>query len=131
MLSKVNLIIQLIKMNKAYPQEPEKPVEVKKEYGRAKASRAGELVPLYSDIEGNNVATEVTDGTRLQVVEKIGDYYKVIYNDSELYIRADQFKLDGLTTVQVIAIILSVIVVLTGALIFAITSATKKKEENQ
>ncbi|MBO7221501.1 MAG: hypothetical protein J6V37_00475 [Clostridia bacterium] len=113
------------------PQEPEKPVEVKKEYGRAKASRAGELVPLYSDIEGNNVATEVTDGTRLQVVEKIGDYYKVKYNDSELYIRADQFKLDGLTTVQVIAIILSVIVVLTGALIFAITSATKKKEENQ
>ena len=113
------------------PQEPEKPVEVKKEYGRAKASRAGELVPLYSDIEGNNVATEVADGTRLQVVEKIGDYYKVKYNDSELYIRADQFKLDGLTTVQVIAIILSVIVVLTGALIFAITSATKKKEENQ
>ena len=113
------------------PQEPEKPVEVKKDYGRAKASRAGELVPLFSVADNTMVVAEVTDGTRLEVVEQAGEYYKVIYNGTELLIRADQFKLEGLTTVQIIAIILSVVVVLAGGLIFMVTSLAKKKEENQ
>ena len=113
------------------PQEPEKPVEVKKDYGRAKASRAGELVPLFSVADNTIVVAEVTDGTRLEVVEQAGEYYKVIYNGTELLIRADQFKLEGLTTVQIIAIILSVVVVLAGGLIFMVTSLAKKKEENQ
>ena len=67
----------------------------------------------------------------LEVVEKIGDYYKVIYENNEVLIHKDQFKLEGLTTVQIIAIILSVVVVLSGGLIFMVTSLSKKKEQNQ
>ena len=110
--------------------KPEKPEKVDTEYGRAKASRAGELVSLYS-LDGSTVVTSVADGTKLEVVEKIGEYYKVKHNGDEVLIHQDHFKLDGLTTVQIVAIILSVIVVLTGGLIFAVTSLSKKKEENQ
>ena len=77
------------------------------------------------------VVAQVTDGTRLEVIEKMGDYYKVKYNDTEVLIHKDHFKLDGLTTVQIIAIVLSVIVVLAGGLIFMVTSLSKKKEEKE
>ena len=110
--------------------KPEKPEKVETEYGRAKASRAGELVALYS-LDGSKVVSSVADGTKLEVVEKIGEYYKVKYDGGEVLIHQDRFKLDGLTTVQIIAIILSVVVVLAGGLIFAVTSLSKKKEEKQ
>ena len=113
------------------PQTPELPEKVSKDYGRAKSSRAGELVSLFSVADSNVVVARVTDGTRLEVVEKIGDFYKVKYDEGEVLIHKDQFKLDGLTTVQIIAIVLSVVVVLAGGLIFMVTSLSKKKEENQ
>ena len=112
-------------------EKPEKPEKVNKDYGRAKASRAGELVKLYSTEDNTVVVAQVTDGTRLEVVEKMGDYYKVKYNDTEVLIHKDHFKLDGLTTVQIIAIVLSVIVVLAGGLIFMVTSLSRKKEEKE
>ena len=111
-------------------QKPQQTEKVSKEYGRAKASRAGELVFLYST-DGKTVVAKVADGTRLEVVEKVGNFYKVKYNGAEVLIHRDQFKLDGLTTVQIVAIILSVVVVLAGGLIFMVTSLSKKKEENQ
>ena len=113
------------------PEKPEKPEKVNKDYGRAKASRAGELVNLYSAQDNNVVVAQVTDGTKLEVVEKIGDFYKVKYEGADVLIHKDQFKLDGLTTVQIIAIVLSVVVVLAGGLIFMVTSLSKKKEEKQ
>ncbi len=111
--------------------KPEMPEKVNKDYGRAKSSRAGELVNLYSTQDSNIIVAKVTDGTRLEVVEKIGDFYKVKYNNEDVLIHKNQFKLDGLTTVQIIAIVLSVVVVLAGGLIFMVTSLSKKKEENQ
>ncbi len=113
------------------PEKPQEPEKVNKDYGRAKASRVGELVNLYSVDDSNIIVTQVADGTKLEVVEKIGDYYKVIYENNEVLIHKDQFKLEGLTTVQIIAIILSVVVVLSGGLIFMVTSLSKKKEQNQ
>jgi hypothetical protein len=109
---------------------PQQEEEVKADYGRAKASRAGEYVPLYSSI-GGDVAISVKDGTRLEIIEKVGDYYKVKWDDGEYFVRQDQFKLDGLTTVQIVAIVLSIVVVMAGGLIFAVTSLTRKKEENR
>jgi hypothetical protein len=113
------------------PEKPQEPEKVNKDYGRAKASRVGEFVNLYSADDSNIIVTQVADGTKLEVVEKIGDYYKVIYENNEVLIHKDQFKLEGLTTVQIIAIILSVVVVLSGGLIFMVTSLSKKKEQNQ
>ena len=113
------------------PEKTEKPEKVSKNYGRAKSSRAGELVNLYSTTDSNMVVAQVTDGTRLEIVEKVGDFFKVIYNGNQALIHKDQFKLDGLTTVQIIAIVLSVVVVLAGGLIFMVTSLSKKKEENK
>ena len=118
---------KVVSIGPIIPNNPSKE-EVKADYGRAKASRAGELVPLYSS--NGNVATHVTDGTKLEIVEKVGDYYKVVYEEQEYLIHKDQFKLDGLTTVQVVAIVLSIVVVLAGTLVFAVTSLTRKKEEN-
>ena len=105
-------------------------VVVKVDYGRAKASRAGELVPLFSAETGEMIVA-VKDGTKLEIVEKVGDYYKVKYEGIELLIHQDDFKLDGLTTVQIIAIVLSIVVVLAGVLVFMVTNITKKKEDNR
>ena len=112
------------------PNPPQKEEEVKADYGRAKSTRAGEYVPLYESI-GGDVAISVKDGTRLEIVEKVGDYYKVKCEGNEYFIHQDQFKLDGLTTVQIVAIVLSIVVVLAGSLVFAVTSLTRKKEENR
>ena len=110
--------------------DPVEPEEVKVDYGRAKASRAGELVPLFSAETGEMIVA-VKDGTKLEIVEKVGDYYKVKYEGAELLIHQDDFKLDGLTTVQIIAIVLSIVVVLAGTLVFMVTNITKKKEDNR
>ena len=110
--------------------DPIEPEEVKVDYGRAKASRAGELVPLFSAETGEMIAA-VKDGTKLEIVEKVGDYYKVKYEGTELLIHQDDFKLDGLTTVQIIAIVLSIVVVLAGGLVFMVTNITKKKEDTK
>ena len=110
--------------------DPVEPEEVKVDYGRAKASRAGELVPLFSAETGEMIVA-VKDGTKLEIVEKVGDYYKVKYEGTELLIHQDDFKLDGLTTVQIIAIVLSIVVVLAGTLVFMVTNITKKKEDNR
>lgn len=110
--------------------DPVEPEEVKVNYGRAKASRAGELVPLFSAETGDMVVA-VKDGTKLEIIEKVGDYYKVKYEGKELLIHQDDFKLDGLTTVQIIAIVLSIVVVLAGGLVFMVTNITKKKEDNK
>ncbi len=105
--------------------------EVKVHYGRAKASRVGEFVNLYSDANGTTVVASVKDSTKLEIVEKVGDYYKVVYEGAEVYIHESEFKLDGLTTVQIVAIVLSVVVVLAGSLVFAVTSLARKKEETK
>ena len=110
--------------------DPVEPEEVKVDYGRAKASRAGELVPLFSAETGEMIVA-VKDGTKLEIVEKVGDYYKVKYEGAELLIHQDDFKLDGLTTVQIIAIVLSIVVVLAGGLVFMVTNITKKKEDTK
>ena len=110
--------------------DPVEPEEVKVDYGRAKASRAGELVPLFSSETGEMIVA-VKDGTKLEIVEKVGDYYKVKYEGMELLIHQDDFKLDGLTTVQIVAIVLSIVVVLAGTLVFMVTNITKKKEDNR
>ena len=110
--------------------DPVEPEEVKVDYGRAKSSRAGELVPLFSTETGEMIVA-VKDGTKLEIIEKVGDYYKVKYEGTELLIHQDDFKLDGLTTVQIIAIGLSIVVVLAGVLVFMVTNITKKKEDNK
>ncbi len=111
------------------PHQQEKPIEeVKVNYGRAKASRVGELVNLYADANGQTVVTSVKDSTKLEIIEKVGEYYKVVHEGQEVFIHESQFKLNGLTTVQVVAIVLSVVVLLAGTLVFAVTTLIKKKE---
>lgn len=109
------------------PAEPEKPKAV---YGRTKADRAGGSVRIYSSPdEYSEVVLSLTDGVKVEIVETLDGFYLVRYNDVTGYVKADEIELDGLTTVQIIAIVLSVVVVLVGALVFVITYQTKQKME--
>lgn len=111
------------------PPEPEKPKAV---YGRAKADRAGGVVNLYSSASDNStIVVSVTDGVKLEVLETLDGYYFVKYGDNLGYVKSDELELEGLTTVQIIAIVLSVVVVVAGALIFVVTYRTKRKIEEQ
>lgn len=109
------------------PEEPEKPKAV---YGRAKADRAGGTVNIYSSPDdGSEVLWALTDGVKVEVLETLDDYYLVGYGDVTGYVKIDQIELDGLTTVQIIAIVLSVVVVLASVLVFLVTYQTKRKME--
>lgn len=99
-------------------------------YGKAVADRAGGLVSVYASPDTESaVIAEVTDGARVEVLEDCGDYYYVSVDGVYGYMQKSRVKLDGLTTVQIIAIALSAAVVLVGAVIFTVTYYTRKKEK--
>lgn len=99
-------------------------------FGKAVADRAGGLVSVYSLPDtASAVIAEITDGTRVEVLEDNGEYYYVSVNGLYGYMSKSDVKLEGLTTVQIIAIALSAVVIATGAVIFAVTYHTRKKEK--
>lgn len=101
-------------------------------YGKAKATRVGGLVSIYSSTGKNAKSlTQIVDGTQIEILEDVGDYYLVNYEDIYGYMLKDEVQLKGLTSVQIIAIVLAVFVALTGICIFIIIEVTKKKDDEK
>ncbi len=73
----------------------------------------------------------MTDGTKVEIIETVGDFYKIKYGETYGYMIKGDVKLDGLTTVQIVAIILAVIVLVTGIAIFFITRKIKQDSEKE
>lgn len=105
--------------------------EQEKTYGKAKGERVGGLVNVYTEADFSSpVLTKIVDGTKVEILDTVGDYYQVLYQGSIGYMLKDTVKLDGLTTVQIIAIVLAIIVALAGIAISASIHLAKKKSEN-
>lgn len=106
--------------------------EEKKVYGKANADRVGGLVNIYSLANtSSDVIYEIVDGSKVEVLEELDGFYLVSIDEYVGYIQKDQLKIDGLTTVQIVAIILAIIVALAGTAIFASIYLTKKNSEEK
>lgn len=104
--------------------------EKEKVYCRAVADRAGGVVNIYSLPDStSDVVVEVVDGTRMEILEENGDYYYITVDGVSGYVLKNQVKLEGLTTVQIVSIVLAVLVMVAGSVIFAVTYYTRKKEK--
>lgn len=104
--------------------------EENKLYGRAKAKRVGGLVSIYSDAnEGSQTLAEIVDGTRIEVLDTLDAFYLIRYENTVGYMRKADVQIDGLTTVQIVAIAVSCIVAVAGIGIFIAIEVTKKKSE--
>lgn len=112
--------------------------EKDKVYGKANADRVGGLVNMYADQSTDSeVVAQIVDGSKVEVLETLDDFYLVSYDGKLGYIQKSQLKIGTLTTVQIVAIVLSIIVAIAGAAIFASVYMTrknadaKKKEQDQ
>lgn len=101
-------------------------------YGKANADRVGGLVNIFSDQSvDSQVLMQIVDGTKVEVLETVGDFYVVYVDGTTGYMLKDDVVLDGLTTVQIVAIVLCIIVVIAGSAIFASVHLTRKNEEEK
>lgn len=106
--------------------------EKDKVYGRANADRAGGVVNVYtSQDENSDVIMQIVDGTKVEVLETLDDFYLISFDGKTGYIKKSQLKIDGLTTVQIVAIVLAIVVALAGSAIFASIYITRKNAENK
>lgn len=112
--------------------------EKDKVFGKANADRVGGLVNMYADPStASEVIAQIVDGSKVEVLETLDNFYLVTYDGKLGYIQKSQLKIGTLTTVQIVAIVLSIIVAIAGAAIFASVYMTrknadaKKKEQDQ
>ena len=106
--------------------------EKDKVYGRANADRAGGVVNVYTSADENSdVIAQIVDGTKVEVLQTLDDFYLVTFDGKVGYIRKSELKIDGLTTVQIVAIVLAIVVALAGSAIFASIYITRKNAENK
>ena len=105
--------------------------ERKTNYGRAKGTRVGGIVYVYQSAdETSAVILELADGAKVEILETLDDFYQVSIDGTIGYMRKDDVQLGGLTTVQIVSIILAVLVLLAGSTIFFAIYMTKKKSES-
>lgn len=106
--------------------------ERKQVFGRASADRAGGLVGIYSmpDVSSAPIL-EVVDGTRMEILDESGDYWLVSVDGTVGYAAKSDVELEGLTTVQIVSIVLCCAVAVTGGVIFVITWQARKKEKEK
>lgn len=107
--------------------------EKEKVYGRASAERAGGLVSVYSLPDSSTEPVlEVVDGTRMEILDESGDFWLVSVENTVGYVLKSDVELEGLTTVQIVSIVLCCAVAVTGAVVFIVTwQARKKEKENK
>lgn len=106
--------------------------EKDKVYGKANADRVGGVISVYTSPDTNGeVLCEIVDGSKVEVLEELDDFYLVTFDGKVGYVIKEQLKIEGLTTVQIVAIILSVIVALAGITIFASIHLTKKNNDEK
>ncbi len=126
-------ITALNKVNDSVNPPIDPPVdEEEKVFGKAKADRVGGLVNVYgSKYASASVLMQIVDGTEVEVLEDVGDFYKVLINGKIGYMLKEDVVIGGLTTVQIIAIVLCIIVLIAGSAIFVAIHLTKKHEEEK
>lgn len=101
-------------------------------YGKANADRVGGLVNVYASPDKNSqLVTQIVDGSKLEILETLDDFYLVKFEDCVGYVEKSHIKIDGLTTVQIVAIVLAIIVALAGSAIFASIYLTRKNAESK
>lgn len=75
--------------------------EKDKVFGRANADRVGGLVNVYADQStSSEVIAQIVDGSKVEVLETLDDFYLVSYDGKLGYIQKSQLKIGTLTTVQ-------------------------------
>ncbi len=106
--------------------------EEDKVYGKANADRVGGIVNVYaSQSTSSEIIAEIIDGQKVEVLETLDDFYMVSIDGIIGYVEKDNIKIDGLTTVQVVAIVLAIVVALAGTAIFASIYLTRKKTDEK
>lgn len=106
--------------------------EKDKVYGSANADRVGGMVNVYAAADKNSeVIAQIVDGSKVEVLETLDDFYLVTFDGKVGYIEKEHLKINGLTTVQIVAIVLSIIVAIAGAAIFASVHLTRKNAEEK
>ena len=65
------------------------------------------------------------------MLDTVGDFYLVNFEGTIGYVEKAYIKINGLTTVQIVAIVLAIIVALAGTAIFASIYLTRKNAENK
>ena len=111
--------------------EPEIP-EPERHFGRASADRAGGLIGIYAMPDTSSaLVTEAVDGTRMEIVGEDGDFWLVSFDDMLGYALKSEVELEGLTTVQIVSIVLCCAVAVTGLVVFVVIWQTRKKEKEK
>ncbi len=106
--------------------------EKDKIYGKANADRVGGMVNVYDSADKNSeVILQIVDGSQVEVLETLDDFYLVSFDGKVGYIEKEHLKINGLTTVQIVAIVLAIIVALAGSAIFASIYLTRKNGEKE
>lgn len=123
--------VYFVRASELTPYEEVLP-EPEKVFGRASADRAGGIVNIYAVPDTTStVVLEVVDGTRLEILGEDGDFYLVGVNGMTGYALKDDVELEGLTTVQIVSIVLAVAVAVTGLIVFVVTWQSRKKEKEK
>lgn len=105
--------------------------EKDRKYGKAKATRVGGLVNIYSAASiDSEVMTQIVDGTDVEVLEEAAGFYLIRYEEMTGYMLKDEVELKGLTAVQIASIVVACIVVIAGIGVFIAIEKTKKKAED-
>jgi len=106
--------------------------EKDKVYGKANADRVGGMVNVYASADKNSeVILQIVDGSQVEVLETLDDFYLVSFDGKVGYIEKEHLKINGLTTVQIVAIVLAIIVALAGSAIFASIYLTRKNGDKE
>lgn len=106
--------------------------EKDKVYGKANADRVGGIVNVYTSADlQSDVILQIIDGQEVEVFEELEGFYLVSVDGTLGYVVKEQLKIEGLTTVQIVAIVLAIIVALAGCAIFASIYLTKKNNEEK
>lgn len=100
-------------------------------YAKAQAHRIGGQIKLYSTpSEDSSVIMTIADGQTIEVYDEIEGFYFVKYNGQSGYTKVDDVKLSGLTSAQIIGIVLAILTALAGGAIFVITNISRKKQKD-
>ncbi len=106
--------------------------EQDKVYGKANADRVGGFVNVYTSPDtSSEVVTQILDGSKVEVLETLNEFYLVSIDGKVGYVDKDHLKINGLTTVQIVAIVLAIVVALAGTAIYFSIYLTRKNADNK
>ena len=106
--------------------------EEDKLYGKAKATRIGGLVNIYTEASVDSpVVKQIVDGTDVEVLEETDGFYLVRHGEEVGYMTIDEVQIGGLTTVQIVAIVLVIFVLIAGTCIFIAIYLTRKRADEE